>query len=365
MMEKVQRIEEPEKRKKYRINLRTFIMLSAFKALFFSCIVATVVVILGAFLFHHGPVTKSFLILCCLLICILCITLGIILIYIEAKKISEPILQVTDAVNEVSNENFKVRISRNETKRGTCQFRDEIDELSENVNQMAEKLGSLDYMRKEFISNVSHEVKTPVAAITGFTEMLLDGNLEAEKQTEYLQMVNEQAIGLSDLCESMLRLSRLDYQDQVEMKDMVRLDEQIRRCIIVLSEKWVDKNIEFDLDLPKIEIESNEKLLNQVWMNLIDNAMKYSSQGGKVSVKLDDKTYAVEVKIEDQGIGIAQEKQARIFERFYQCEESHNKKGSGLGLSIVKKILDLLNGTIRYESMPGQGTKVIVQIVKR
>lgn len=361
-MKKIIKSNKMMTKKKYRNNLSTFIMISACKALCFSCVVATFVVILGAHLFYHGPITKTFLVFCCLLICTICMILGIILISLEAKKISKPILKVTEAVNEVSKENFEIRLPREESKRGAYQYRDEIDELSENVNQMAEKLGNLDYMRRDFISNVSHEVKTPVAAITGFTEMILEGDLEPDKQKEYLQMVNDQANSLSDLCESMLRLSRLDYEDKVELSDTVRLDEQIRKCIIVLSEKWAEKEIEFELNLPYVEIHTNEKLLNQVWMNLIDNAMKYSSPGSSISVNLFRQMHLIEITIKDHGIGIAKEKQSRIFERFYQCEESHKKKGSGLGLSIVKKILDLLNGSIQYESELGKGTIVTVNL---
>jgi signal transduction histidine kinase len=217
-------------------------------------------------------------------------------------------------------------------------------------------------MRKDFMSNVSHEIKTPVAAITGFSEILLDGGLSVEEQQEYLNYLNEESIRLSRLCENMLRMSRLDNQYIVEKKQKVQIDEQIRRCIIVLNEKWSEKNIIFDLQLERNSLLSDYDLLFQVWTNLIDNAIKYSGQDGTIQIFTGIDDGMLTVTIRDEGIGIAKEKQARIFDKFYQCDESHKKQGSGLGLSIVKRILELLEGTIELTSEEGKGTSMTVRI---
>lgn len=160
----------------------------------------------------------------------------------------------------------------------------------------------------------------------------------------------------------MLQMSKLDYQEIISSKDKVRVDEQLRKCIILLSEKWQDKNIEFFLQLSEVTIITDKNLLMQVWMNLIDNAIKYSKCNSQIKIVLTENDGEIKVKISDYGIGIAPDKLDKIYNRFYQCEESHKTQGSGLGLSIVKRILDLLNGSIKSESVEGEGTTVTVTL---
>ena len=214
------------------------------------------------------------------------------------------------------------------------------------------------------MSNVSHEIKTPVAAITGFSEILLDGNLSEEDQKEYLTLVYQESIRLSNLCESMLQMSRLDHQEIISAKDSVRIDEQLRKCMILLSEKCQEKNIEFVPELEEVTLVTDKDLMIQVWINLIDNAMKYSEANTKIYITLTKCEKEIHIVICDEGIGIPNDKMDKIYNRFYQCEESHKKQGAGLGLAIVKRILDLLHGTIHYESEQGKGTKVKV-VLKR
>ena len=157
-------------------------------------------------------------------------------------------------------------------------------------------------------------------------------------------------------------MSRLENQYIVEKKQKIQIDEQIRRCIIVLNEKWSEKNINFDLQLEKNSLLSDYDLLFQVWTNLIDNAIKYSGQDGTIQILAGIDNGMLTVAIRDEGIGIAKEKQAKIFDKFYQCDESHKKQGSGLGLSIVKRILELLEGTIELTSEESKGTTMTVRI---
>jgi len=227
---------------------------------------------------------------------------------------------------------------------------------------MARELNGMDYMRKDFMSNVSHEIKTPVAAITGFSEMLLDGGLDEEEQKEYLTYLNQESLRLSRLCENMLRMSSLDNQIIVNRNQAVMVDEQLRRCIIMLGEKWSDKEINFVLQLDKCSIFSDYDLLYQIWTNLIDNAIKYSKQEGTIWITADIDSDFLKISIGDEGIGIPVEKQSEIFDKFYQCDESHKKQGSGLGLAIVKRIVELLNGSISHVSEEGKGTTMTVMI---
>ena len=155
----------------------------------------------------------------------------------------------------------------------------------EHLNKMAAELEGMDYMQKDFMNNVSHEVKTPVSAITGFTEILLEGDITKEEQEEYLQLVNQESLRLATLCENMLKMSRLDMQELVKKEEGIRLDEQLRKVVILLAEKWEERQMEFDLDLMPITICSDGDLLMQVWMNLIDNAIKYSKQMSTITIR--------------------------------------------------------------------------------
>lgn len=231
---------------------------------------------------------------------------------------------------------------------------------------MVAELDGMDYMRKDFMSNVSHEIKTPIAAITGFTEILLDGSIDESERQEYLEVINKESMRISRLCENMLHMSRLDSQVIVANLQKIRLDEQLRKCIILLSEKWSDKEIDFSIDLDEVNILSDYDMLQQVWINLIDNAIKYSGENCKIDIsvkRLNDKS--VKVSIRDNGIGIEEEKLHRIFDKFYQCEESHKKSGSGLGLSISKRIVELLNGTIECKSKKDSGTTFEVTLLQK
>ncbi|MBC7958343.1 MAG: HAMP domain-containing histidine kinase [Vallitaleaceae bacterium] len=225
---------------------------------------------------------------------------------------------------------------------------------------MARELNEMDYMRKDFMSNVSHEIKTPVAAITGFSEMLLDGGLEEAEQKEYLNYLNQESLRLSRLCESMLQMSRVDHQIIVDKRQEVMVDEQLRRCIITLSEKWSAKDINFDLQLEKCSLLSDYDLLFQIWTNLIDNAIKYSYPEGSIFITAVNERDFLKVCIRDEGIGIPEEQAGKIYEKFYQSDESHKKQGSGLGLAIVKRIVELLDGSLSHFSEEGKGTTVTV-----
>ncbi len=348
--------------KKFRRPLRLHFSLSSIAVLCISCLFSCALVVLGVKLFYKGTLSVDVVVLLCLLVCILSMTFGGIALWIGAIRLTKPIEEVSQAVKKVAEGDFSVRIPRNTSRRGDYPYMNELDELAENFNKMSSELNGMDYMRKDFMSNVSHEVKTPVAAITGFTEILLDGGLEEEERQEYLKLVNQESVRLSNLCENMLRMSRLDHQQIVVRTDEVRIDEQIRKCIIMLSEKWADHELQYELQLNPATIVSDADLLMQVWTNLIDNAIKYSPPNGTIRIDEACRHDELVVLIQDEGIGISAGKLEKIFDKFYQCEESHKKQGNGLGLSIVKRILELLNGSITCESTPSVGTTMSVRI---
>ena len=352
--------ELQEDKRKYRLHLRTHIALSSIMTLCLACIVSCGIVVLGTSLLYHGPLTLLLMMVLCLLVCILSMVIGGILLFFVTGYLSKPIEALNKTVNEIAKGDFSVRVERKGQRKDNFEYIHELDELEANMNKMAMELNGMDYMRKDFMSNVSHEVKTPVAAITGFSEILMDGNLDTQEQMEYLQLIYNESKRLSVLCENMLQMSRLDYQQIIAKKSKIRVDEQIRKCIILLTQKWDGKEIDFDLEMDAVTVESDASLLMQLWTNLIDNAIKYSDWKPNIRIRVEQKDGQLSVQIKDDGIGIPKEKLMKIYDKFYQCEESHKKHGNGLGLSIVKRIIELLDGSIRYESDEKDGTTVFV-----
>lgn len=351
--------------KKYLKDLRTYIATISFGTILFSFLICLIIGLVIMKIFYKGEVTTSVVIIFCLVVYLLSMIASACLIWIGAKHLTKPLVEITNVTKKVSEGNFKVRVKRKEKEYDGYLYTNEVDELARNINKMVEELDGMDYMRKDFMSNVSHEIKTPIAAISGFSEILLDKVVCEEKQREYLKLINNESIRVSRLCEYMLNMSRLDSQVIVINKEEIRLDEQIRKSVILLCEKWADYEIDFDINLSKINIKSDPDMLHQVWINIIDNAIKYSGKNCKINIiakEVNNET--IEIKVIDNGIGISKDKINKIFDKFYQCDESHKKSGSGLGLSITKRIIELLNGSINYESIEGIGTTVTITLPK-
>lgn len=294
-----------------------------------------------------------------LIICsLLTIVSGALLLAWEAGFYIRPAQSVVEATGRIAKGDFTVRVPELDNMVVT----DEGLRLVENFNRMAKELMSIDHMQKGFTGSVSHEFKTPLSSIVGFSEILLEGGLSEEERREYTGLVHEEALRLSRLAENLLRLSRLDAQAIVMRHEDIAVDEQIRQCVILLAERWESKEISFSMDLPALHIESDPDMTKQVWLNLIDNAVKYSETGKTIHITGELAAGSICVRIRDEGIGIPADKQAHIFERFYQCDESHQEKGHGLGLSIVKRILELLGGQIDCQSKLGEGTEMMVAL---
>lgn len=282
--------------------------------------------------------------------------IGVSLILVMASHIINPLRKITEATKKVATGNLKVKVD--------VDRKDEIGELAQNFNIMVDELNSIEYLRKDFISNISHELKTPIASIQGFAKLLSDDNLSKEEKEEYINIILEETQRLSNLSSNMLKLSKLEKQEIVTNKTEYRLDNQIRKAIIMLDEKINSKKIKISLDSSEVSIYEDEDLIMEIWINLINNAIKYSNENGEIKIKVIEEENDVKVSIKDEGIGIPKDKQERIFEKFYQVENSRAGEGSGLGLAIVKRIVDLIKGKIEVESKEKQGTKIIVSIPK-
>ncbi len=236
---------------------------------------------------------------------------------------------------------------------------DEISSLTENINLMAKELKSNEYLSKEFAKNVSHEFKTPLSSIKGYSELIAKGSLTKAEITEYADIIIREIDRLADLSKNMLQISLLDTVNLVQKEDEFCVDEQIRNVLQLTQLEWESKNIEFDLDLEEINYKGNRELTFQIWQNLIANAIKFSKPNDSIQIRLytRDKLY---FEIQDHGVGISEEDQENIYDQFFIADKARNKSGSGLGLSITKKIVEKLGGTIRFSSQKNMGTTFYV-----
>ncbi|SHN69771.1 HAMP domain-containing sensor histidine kinase [Desulfitobacterium chlororespirans] len=296
--------------------------------------------------------------LICLLagVVVACSVIGFILLYFAAKFISDPLIHMSTATKEIAKGNFDVVIEH--------KSEDELGILAKNFTLMAAELKTMEYLRKDFMSNVSHEFKTPIASIQGFVEMLQDRNLSDEEFDQYTQIIIEETSRLNRLCSNMLKMSRLDNQVIYDKSVSFSLDEHIRKVVLLLEEQWSKKNLDLDIYLEPIMYWGDPELLQQLWMNLIENGIKFSPEHRTITITAKELSTTILVNIADEGIGIAEENVSRIFEKFYQADTSHAQAGNGLGLAIVKRIVELCGGTIQCESKPGAGTTFTVILPK-
>lgn len=286
-----------------------------------------------------------------------CIFLGMVFGRLASSLVLSPITRLGKAMETVSKRDFSVRL---ETKSLITEVRDIYD----NFNLMTSELGAVEELQTNFVSSVSHEFKTPINAIEGYAMLLQEKNIPAEEQEEYVNKILFNTKRLSELVGNILLLSKLENQAIPAKKEPFRLDEQIRRAILLLESKWSAKDILFDIDLEETVFNGAEGLLLHIWVNLIDNAVKFSENGGSIKMTLRNKKEAAVFSIEDNGCGISEEDINRIFNRFYQSDSSRKNEGSGLGLALVKQIAELCGGTVEVKSVLGKGSRFTVTLKK-
>lgn len=282
------------------------------------------------------------------------VIISAVLVRINLKNIFRPIEQINEATKKVALGEYDIEL---ESKR-----EDEIGELTNNFNKMTHGLKSTENLQKEFINNVSHEIKTPVSSIEGFAKFLKDKNLTQEEREEYANIIIEEAKRLENLTGKILKLSKLNNQEIITNKQEIEVAEQIRKAISLLEPKWSKKDIKINVSLEEKIFLGDEDLIFQVWVNIIDNAIKFSNEGGSIDIKVYEKDGNINVEIKDRGIGMKEEELEKVYDRFYQIDRSHSKEGSGLGLAIVKRIVELSEGKIEIKSKENKGTTVIVKL---
>jgi len=282
--------------------------------------------------------------------------IGSVTFLFVAKLLVKPVKELIRATKELAKGNYDVQV--------TIKRKDEIGLLASNFNLMTNKLNKLEEMRSEFVSNVSHEIQSPLTSIKGFAKVLRNKQLTEEKKEHYLSIIEAESERLSMMSERLLKLASLDSEQHPFQPTTYKLDEQIRKIILALEPHWESKKLQLVLNLPQTEIVADRLLLEQVWINLLQNAIKFSSIAGYIKVDILELDHTIQVVISDSGLGISKEDIERIFERFYQADRSRNKKGTGLGLSIVQKIIEIHHGKIDVESVVGKGTSFTIILPK-
>lgn len=281
--------------------------------------------------------------------------LGAVIALFVGRLIIRPVENISNAFDQLSRGNFSVRVPENEH---VAQIRD----MACKFNAMAHDLSNIETLRTDFVVNVSHEFKTPLSSIEGYATLLQNDALTPEKREYYIRKILDNSRKLSDLSSDILMLSKLENQQIVPGSGEFRLDEQIRKTILLLEDRWSARQIEFDMELPRQMYYGSEALLERVWSNIINNAIKHSDVGGSIRITMEQRHSQVCVTIADDGCGMSQEVQKHIFEKFYQGDPSRREEGNGLGLALVRRIVELCDGQISVRSSPGCGAAFTVTL---
>ncbi len=266
----------------------------------------------------------------------------------------KPLQAMIDATNRLAAGDFSARL--NFSRPGQFKV------LRDSFNSMAQELSSIEMLRNDFINNFSHEFKTPIVSIKGFAELLKDESLSAEERNDYLDIIIRESSRLATMSTNVLNLSRIENQTIVANRKPIDVSEQIRRCILLLQSVWEGRSINMDIDLEEVVLYGNDEMLSQVWLNLLDNAIKFTPEGGHIGVSLTRKGRNAEVIFRDDGVGIPADQQERVFDKFYHTDAGSIAPGNGIGLTLARKIVRLHGGDISCRSSPGNGSVFTVTL---
>lgn len=280
---------------------------------------------------------------------------GSLFFIVEAGFLIYPLRKMTEATRRMANGDFSTDLK--------VRRKDELGVLVQSFDEMRRQLQQIEQMRQDFVSNVSHEIQSPLTSIRGFAKALKeDGGLDPDDRDRYLDIIIAESERMSRMSENLLKLASLQSKHHPFHPETYRLDEQIRQTAVAFEPQWSAKHIVIDLHLPIVKISGDRDQLDQVWINLLGNSIRFTPDGGKIAVSIEQGVHHVSVTVKDTGIGISAEDQNHIYERFYKADRSRNRvhQGNGLGLAIVKKIVDLHQGLIEVRSEPGCGTEITV-----
>ena len=283
--------------------------------------------------------------------------IGTVLASFLSKRMAKSYIRFKKSLNEVANGNFNVVFDEDEDW-----F---MSQISDDLNATVKQLKGLEIMRSEFITNFSHELKTPITSINGFAELLMSETVTEEERKEYAQIIYNESNRLSKLAKNTLLLSKLEGQTIVTDKTLFSFDEMVENSLILLAKEMENKNLNLVTNLNKINYYWDSNLLSQVVINIVSNSIKYTPEGGEITLSLHAETGYVFLSVKDTGMGMDEKTLSKMFDRYYQGDSSHKTEGNGLGLAIVKKIVDLCGGKIDVGSKKGEGTYILITLPEK
>ena len=285
--------------------------------------------------------------------------LGAAISLLLAKFPLRPVNQLIDQMNRLAAGDFKTRLNF-----GVLADHPVFIELAGSFNKLAEELENTEILRSDFINNFSHEFKTPIVSIAGLARLLNRGKLDEEQRAQYLTAIEEESRRLASMATNVLMLTKVENQSILTDLSVFNLSEQLRSCLLLLENKWTAKEIDLQLSMDEYTVRANEELLREVWINLIDNAIKFSPRGGRVSIEIGQQGDSLTVSICNDGEEIGEAEQKKIWSKFYQADASHSHEGNGIGLAIVKRIVELHRGERAVKCEAGRVTFSVTLPIK-
>lgn len=330
---------------KYSKRMRLYYWIIVFIVILFAFVGVLSIMLL---LEHWGFIEKLGLMTLISLISVATLICGL-MSYHVGRRIVTPMVKLSAASKEVAKGNYTIRVSDSSRL-------EEVQTTFRHFNAMVGQLNSISTLSNDFVANVSHEFKTPLSTIEGYAMLLQDPTLSEEERRDYTDKILSQTQRLTALVGDILLLSKIESKELADQYSTFRLDEQIRQAVVLAEAQWEEKQLVIDAELDELSIHASKGLLTHVWSNLLENAIKFSPVGGKLELRLLQQKECVVFTLRDWGCGMSEEVQSRIFEKFYQGDPSHKAMGHGLGLPMVKRIVELSQGVIEVESQPEQGS---------
>lgn len=349
----IKKIKENTSRMSLTLSLSIFVFVILIAAIGLAALGLWLLTMAGVMVDVNGEIKLGPVIL---FMSVISLILGGVAVFFSSRLPLKPVNEIINKMNRLASGDFETRLKFG----STMSAHPAVKELTTSFNKMAEELANTELLRNDFINNFSHEFKTPIVSITGLACLLEAGNLTEEQRVQYARAIREESMRLSSMASNILNLTKVENQTILTDVSNFNLSEQVRSAVLLLEEKWTSKEIDLQLDFDEYTIEANEELLMQVWINLIDNAVKFVPVRGTVELEVLDEGERLCVTVSNTGSEIPPDKREKIFAKFYQADESHATQGNGIGLAIVKRIVNLHGGDIRIRCGGGRTTFAVI-----
>lgn len=362
-MKKIKPLKIEFRERKHRMSLTLVFSLIVFTIIFAAVATAIGFTYLLVYLGVMGDIEEGInLGMIFLFVSIFSVVLGAVAAFFSSRIPLKPVNTIINKMNRLAAGDFKTRLEFGSALSSHPAF----VEISDSFNKMAQELDSTEMLRSDFINNFSHEFKTPIVSIAGLAKLVNKGELDDEQRKQYLRAIEEESVRLSNMATNVLNLTKVENQTILSDISDFNLSEQIRGCVLLLENKWEKKEIDIRVDFNEYYVRASEELLKQVWINLLDNAVKFAEYGGIVSAEIRKREEDMVIEISNTGSEVSEENLNKIFNKFYQADESHSGDGNGVGLAIVKRIVELHGGKVfaKSEKMTTTFTVIIPEKAK-